>query len=187
MTDRQDPLEQLLDLLVYAPLGLALSARDLLPALAERGRRHLGPQATAARMVGELAVTQGQRGLEHLVRKGRRQAEQLLTDLLPPARPDGPEPRSRGRGETNGAASAAPVTGAAPGPDPATPRSAPRPDASELAIPGYDTLSASQVVQRLEGLTRADLEAVRAYEQAGRARKTVITRITQLMDQEAGG
>ncbi|MDP8936962.1 MAG: hypothetical protein M3O23_04420 [Actinomycetota bacterium] len=191
MTDRQDPLEQLLDLLVYAPLGLALSARDLLPALAERGRRHLGPQATAARMVGELAVTQGQRGLEHLVRKGRRQAEQLLTDLLPqpPAGPDGPEQRADRRSEANGAATlpAAPVTGTEPRPAPATSRSSPRPDASQLAIPGYDTLSASQVVQRLEGLTRTDMEAVRAYEQAGRARKTVLTRIAQLMDQEAGG
>jgi hypothetical protein len=41
-------------------------------------------------------------------------------------------------------------------------------------------LSASQVVPRLEGLSADDLEAVRAYEQATRARKTVLTRISQL-------
>lgn len=191
MKDRQDPLEQLLDLLVYAPLGLALSTRDLLPTLAERGRRHLGPQATAARMVGELAVGQGQRGLEHLVRKGRRQAGQLLTDLLPhaPSESEGPGRRPGPRRQANGTAarSSTPGTPTAPGGAPAAPRPGPRPDPSQLAIPGYDTLSASQVVQRLEGLARTDLEAVRAYEEAGRARKTVLTRIAQLMDQGAGG
>ncbi|MDQ3897848.1 MAG: hypothetical protein M3326_11520, partial [Actinomycetota bacterium] len=54
-------------------------------------------------------------------------------------------------------------------------------DASSLAIPGYDTLSASQVVPRLEGLSPAELEAIRAYERGTRARKTVLTRIDQLL------
>ena len=182
MPDQPDPLEQLLDIVVYAPLGLVLSARDLIPALAERGRRQLGPQTTAARMVGQLAVSQGQRGVEDLVRRGRRQAEQLLTDLVPRAREPGPE---RGPGADANGAGAAPssVAGARPGDHPAPAAPVPRPDASELAIPGYDTLSASQVVQRLQGLTPGELEAVRAYEQAGRARKTVLTRIAQLTGQ----
>jgi hypothetical protein len=55
-----------------------------------------------------------------------------------------------------------------------------RTDATSLAIPGYDSLSASQVVQRLTGLTRSELEAVRAYEQEGRGRKTILTRVAQL-------
>jgi hypothetical protein len=49
-----------------------------------------------------------------------------------------------------------------------------------LGIPGYDSLSASQVVQRLPGLSAEELEAVRAYEQAGRGRKTVLLRVAQL-------
>ena len=36
-----DVTEKLLDALVYAPLGLALEAKDLLPKLAERGRSQL--------------------------------------------------------------------------------------------------------------------------------------------------
>jgi hypothetical protein len=189
VTNQQDPLEQLLDLLVYAPLGLLLTARDLVPTLAERGRRHLGPQTTAARLVGEMAVSQGQRGVEHLVRRGRAQTEQLLADLLAGAPARGASarrsPGGDGRGATTPAATAAPTPppSAAPtavtGDRASTPPPA-RPQVSELAIPGYDTLSASQVVQRLEGLTPGELEAVRAYEQAGRARKTVLTRIAQL-------
>ena len=194
MSDQQDPFEQLLDLVVYAPLGLLLSARDLVPTLAEKGRRHLGPQATAARMVGEIAVTQGQRGVEHLVQKGRRQAGHLVGGLFPGATrpaPGGPPPTGD---PGNGSAAPAPpaprtrdrrpAPSAAPGPTGAATtagaQAAPAPDVSELAIPGYDTLSASQVVQRLEGLTPDQLNAVRAYEQAGRARKTVLSRIAQL-------
>ena len=52
--------------------------------------------------------------------------------------------------------------------------------ADELAIPAYDSLAASQVVQRLDGLTGLELEAVRRYEVAHRARKTVLGKITQL-------
>ncbi len=77
---------------------------------------------------------------------------------------------------------------AAPSPNGAGATSAPttatdhasRLDPADLPIPGYDTLSASQIVQRLPGLSPEELEAVRAYEQAGRARKTVLLRVAQL-------
>jgi hypothetical protein len=49
-----------------------------------------------------------------------------------------------------------------------------------LAIPGYDSLSASQVIQRLDGLSRDELAAVGEYESAHRARRTVLTRVSQL-------
>ena len=191
MSDQQDPFEQLLDVVVCAPLGLLLSARDLVPRLAEKGRQHLGPRATAARMVGEMAVNQGQRGVEHLVRRGRREAGHLFADRSPG--PTGRAPASSApTGETgNGSAPPAPSSRARPAArdvsvaapaqigDAGAPATT-RPDVSELAIPGYDTLSASQVVQRLEGLTPDQLEAIRSYEQARRGRKTVLNRIAQL-------
>ncbi|MGH9154235.1 MAG: hypothetical protein ACRD03_18040, partial [Acidimicrobiales bacterium] len=59
-----------------------------------------------------------------------------------------------------------------------------RPHAASLAIPGYDSLSAPHVVQRLDGLSGDELEAVRAYEAAHRARKTILGRIAQL---QSGG
>ena len=55
------------------------------------------------------------------------------------------------------------------------------PDASELAIPGYDTLSASQVVERLDGLSAAELAAVRVYETAHRNRRTILGKLDQLV------
>lgn len=54
------------------------------------------------------------------------------------------------------------------------------PDAKTLAIPGYDTLAASQVVQRLASLEPGELEAIQRYEAATRGRRTILHRITQL-------
>ena len=166
MSNRQDPAEQLLDLLVYAPPGLLLDARDLVPKLADKGRQRMGGQVTVARMIGELAVRQGQRRAERVLQRLREQ----------PARPPSSGPSGEG-----------PANGHGPPPSAAaTPSSAASPpsslgDASLLAIPGYDTLSASQVVPRLEGLSPEELQAIRAYEEGTRARKTVLTRIDQLL------
>ena len=49
-----------------------------------------------------------------------------------------------------------------------------------LAIPGYDALSASQVVERLAGLSPDELAAVRHYEAGHRRRRTILGKIEQL-------
>jgi hypothetical protein len=49
-----------------------------------------------------------------------------------------------------------------------------------LPIPGYDALSASQVVERLTGLSRDELDAVHAYEASHRQRRTILGKIEQL-------
>jgi hypothetical protein len=54
------------------------------------------------------------------------------------------------------------------------------PSVDSLAIPGYDSLAASQVVPRLAGLTSEELVAVGDYEAAHRRRTTILTRIRQL-------
>ena len=150
-SEPRDPVDQLLDVFVFAPLGLVTSIREFLPQLAKKGRQ----QVASARTVGQYAIHQ--------------EAPKLLNRIRPtppPPPPEGVAAPTRAEVETP------------PAPAPAS--AGPRPDVSTLAIPGYDTLSASQVVQRLAGLSRDELEAVRAYEEAGRARKTVLARVAQL-------
>ncbi len=60
------------------------------------------------------------------------------------------------------------------------PKASALPVPAALAIPDYDGLSASQVVSRLPGLDPAELHAVRDYEVAHRARKTILTKIARL-------
>ncbi|HTX63700.1 MAG TPA: hypothetical protein VMD28_08670, partial [Acidimicrobiales bacterium] len=63
------------------------------------------------------------------------------------------------------------------------PRTTVPPGDSEVdrAIPDYDVLAASQVVRRLDGLGREELEAVVRHERATRARRTIVHRAEQLL------
>ena len=177
------PLDRLLDVVFYAPLGLALKAAEELPKLAAHGREKVGSQSDLARMVGKMAVAQGRRKVDDLLE--RRSPADVPPDPPPPAAdfvagPSGGAVPVRDRGPSNPDA-AVPVPAPPVAPDVAAPGDvAPTPAADTLPIPGYDSLSASQVVQRLAGLAPDELEAVRAYEQAGRGRKTVLLRVAQL-------
>jgi hypothetical protein len=169
--EEKNPVDQVLDLLVFAPLGLATTARTQLPEMVAKGRAQVEAQVSMARFIGQFAVKQGKVEVEKRLK--------AYTAPRPTADP------------TIGPASAAP-----PSEDPPTvsvpvtvrvepasdvePLDGPPPAAAGLAIPGYDALSASQVVQRLAGLSVSELEQVRRYEAATRRRKTVLTKISQL-------
>ena len=176
--DDKTPLDQLVDqaadLFVYAPIGLFFEGPSLLPKLAEQGRVH----ARNARLFGQFAVRHGEAELRRRVGGLEQQAEGVLRmfgvlpddEQAPPARydaPDGSRPVTVDE----------PVSGNGDTPDPAAPTG---PEVAELAIPDYDSLSASQVVTRLEGLTPGELEAVRSYESANRGRKTILNKVAQL-------
>jgi hypothetical protein len=156
--ERKSPLAQALDVLLYAPLGLALSAREELPKLAEKGRQ----QAAVAKMIGHFAVTQG-----------RQELEKRLTTMAAPrpaAAPPTPAPP----------APAPPVAAAPPSTNGNNPTTRPAPPVESLAIPGYDSLSASQVVQRLAGLSGPELDQVAVYEEATRGRRTILSKVAML-------
>lgn len=165
------PLDRLVELAVYAPVGLAVTVSEELPSLVDKGRRRISSQVVLARMVGRFAVSRGTREVERL-------ASQAATwlDLL--GGPSGPT-----------APSVTPASGtdhpprrptASPNGNGARPVAADVPNESQLAIPDYDSLSAPQVVKRLDGLVNGELEAVRRYEEAHRGRRTILSKITQL-------
>jgi hypothetical protein len=90
-------------------------------------------------------------------------------------------PRAAGRKR---AATRAPAASRAPGKADGSAKRRPAastvPDVTALPIPGYDTLAASQVVQRLGSLRPDELDLVRRYEVATRGRRTILHRIGQL-------
>ena len=53
----------------------------------------------------------------------------------------------------------------------------------ERALADYDTLSASQVVRRLESLGPEQLRAVQRYEASTRNRRTILNRAGQLLEE----
>ena len=166
VADQKKPLDQALDLFVYAPLGLLMNLDEVVPQLVEKGRQ----QVTMARMFGQFAVQAGSAEAKKRVTQVQEQATGLVEQL----------------GSTAGGrrpAASSPATNSAPAPAPAAaPAAEPidSPAASELAITDYDSLSASQVVPRLEGLSPGERDAVRRYEAAHRGRKTILSKLAQL-------
>jgi hypothetical protein len=208
MTERSSGLDALLDLFVYAPVGLALLAGEELPKLAARGRAQLGGQLTMAKVVGQFAVAQGRRQFASRRPPGATPPRANLYVPTPspgsmataPGRPppspdpgDQEQPGGRGNGlparpiASHGTIDAPPPAG---GPAPASSQAAGSGEAADdavseasgLAIPGYDSLAASQVVPRLAGLSPEELAAVGAYESAHRARRTILNRVRQLQE-----
>jgi hypothetical protein len=163
-------LDAALDVFVYAPIGFLLDAREVVPKLAERGKG----QVALARLFGRYAIARGQAEADRLIRSNKSAA----SPTAPPTPTPEPETRpaaaraTRARAKSTTATRATTARKAKAAPKPGT--------ASSLAIPGYDTLSASQVVPRLDALRPAELEAVRAYEAAHRGRRTILNRIAQL-------
>jgi hypothetical protein len=157
------PLDRIVEVLVYAPIGLALTLKDDLHGVVDRGRRTVVPQVEVARFMGRLAVAQAQRAAADLV----DEAIGLIVNQPPPTAPGPMAADDPGAPGAGGNGSAAAATASAPPED-------------QLAIPGYDSLSAAQVVQRLGGLGAGELDAVRQYEEAHRGRRTILCKIEQL-------
>lgn len=196
MSDDKTATDWLLDLFVFVPAGLALTVADELPRLADKGRHRVQGQVHTARLVGQFAVQMGRAELGK--RLPLRPPVRRPSDGATVSSPAAPTPWA-GRATTSHTAPAtdAPLNGAERHPAPRTGRGAPASNgrqgpaaggdvAGDLAIPGYDTLSASQVVQRLAGLAHGELEAVRRHELSHRHRRTILNRVDQLLSGGTG-
>ena len=166
MADDKSPAERVLDLVVFGPAGLALVAVEEFPKLVDKGRHHLEGQVRTARLVGQVAVQMGRRQLGQLATQVMPKAPSSPTTTSPPA-PSAPAPVYESQVTESEPAAPAAANGSG------TLRS--------LAIPGYDSLSASQVVQRLAGLSHSELVDVREHEQSHRHRRTILNRVEQLL------
>ncbi len=146
-----------LDVLFFAPVGLAMTVVEDLPGLVDKGRRRVELEINNARAVGRWVVTAGQKDV------GQRLSQLVHKDV------SDPPPRDH---LTTVPSAAAPK----PAPDPADRALV------ERTFAGYDTLSASQVVRRLESLDADHLGAVQRYEASHRNRRTILSRTQQLLD-----
>ncbi len=185
------PGRKALDLLVFAPAGLLVTAVEELPELAAKGRTRFEVHLRNARFVGQMVVTTGQVHLRDRVARftGPREEPAAAQDAVRPSRPARPTDYPPTPGADLGAEQASAFGGPADGsgstgtsPPPSTGPAAP--SAADWAIPGYDTLSASQVVRRLDGLGIHELQAVSRYEVETRGRRTILHRVQQLLGAE---
>jgi hypothetical protein len=201
------PLRRALDALVFAPLGAGLRAVEAAPrfvdACAERGRLEVDQQRAHVFQTVRNAHVLGQYAWRRELPKLLARAESRVDGVRRAANQFLARDNNDGVGPRSAAPKAAASTSASarppdlprrptpPPPAPAPPAAAPvapvarvnGSDAAaraELPIPGYDALSASQVVERLTGLADDELDAVRDYETTHRNRRTILGKIEQL-------
>ena len=188
--DKGNAKDLLLDLFVFAPTGLALTIAEELPSLVEKGRNRIEGRSATARVVGQFAVQMGFREVSRRLRQvletepentpenaKRERPSRPVAPLRKPAKsPAGPEPAARRQtvGETAKSELDAGVRESSNG----------QAAAGDLAIPAYDTLSASQVVKLLAGLSSDELLEVQTHERSNRHRATILNRVEQLLSGE---
>src|SRR3954454_483873 len=161
-----DPaVDALLDLFVYAPLGLAMELSARFPDYAARGRSTVESQVGTARFIGEFAVQQGTRQLRRWVERTRAPQSEAAEPVGEPTPP---------------VVTTADIIAS----DSAMPTEADHTVVTvvtgDLPLADYDSLAAAQILPLLVGLTAQELDAVRRYELAHRARMTVLGKIEQL-------
>jgi hypothetical protein len=184
-------IERLLDLAVYAPVGVFVTLRDDLPKHIKQGRQALENRVQLARFIGQLAVQQGRKEIAKRLDEAARQraaahqptdadtdvgaaAPGVATSSHVATSVDVATSGDDAEGAVTGALAAA-VTDVVEAADAAL-------DASTLPIAEYQSLAAIHVVQRLATLAADELEQVRRFEAAHRARRTILAKIAQLQD-----
>ncbi len=153
-----DPAEQLLEFLLYAPVGLALEAVDNLPKYVERGKS----QVTIGRFLAKTAAKKGSSTIESASEKVINDLGKVFVDFFGiDLTPDSDDEAALGDAVVEGAARI----------DPAD---------EHLPIDEYDSQAAAQIVKLLVQLTPDELEAIEAYELENRNRVTILRKIAQL-------
>ncbi len=181
MSEDRSEIRRFVDLMVRSPAGFVQSAAEELEKIVEQGRHRVDGQLHAARLVGQIAVQAARRQVEQVLQAGFARVAggggeagdsvaHTVADTVAVDRPGAGETGKGSNGDATSSVVQAPLAtenGSKP--------------AAGLAIPGYDSLSASQVVQRLDGLRREELEEVRDHEFSHRHRRTILNRVDQLL------
>ena len=179
-------VRRLLDNFVYLPVGVSVVLQEQLPTLVERGRN----QVAMAKTIGQFAA-----------QFARGEVERRVGELLGPSGKDTPSAATTESAESAEASEPAAIADTSPAkaaasevassrtadsaPQTRPPASAARkrskPTDASLAIDGYDSLPATNILGLLTGLTARELKAIAAYEEQNRARRTILHRIDALL------
>lgn len=178
--------KEVIDRLVFQPIGLLSAVLKALPNAAEEGRRVVEGPLQTAKFVGDMAagVVRARYGaqlnemeerfrgvrdvVEHTTDSVIREARARVSETIPgkqQRRPGDPGSSARESDATDGTRSHAP--------------------ASVGGIVGYDSLTAAEVVARLDDLSDAALAEVESFELAHRRRRTVLAKISKLREARA--
>jgi hypothetical protein len=173
-----------------------VTVAEELPTFVAKGLKRVEQQLSNAHVVGRFVVHKGQRDLSLRIDEVLRNAAAAANGDTPSDEGTAPESAAAREDTRAFPQTEAMTAGEAVSPpalsdsEPAVSRPTPDPAAAAIiggALSDYDTLSASQVVRRLESLGPDELRAVQRYEASHRNRRTILNRAGQLLDEGSAG
>ena len=181
--------KELLDRLVYQPIGIAAALLKALPNATEEGRKFISGPVQTAQFVGQLAagVVKARygselAGVEDVLSGVRRNVEEKTSDI------------KRTVGSTIQTIDATvqsifPRPGAPTEAEPesAAPPEPPKPGGKALVggVESYDSLTAAQIIDLLDERSLADLSEIELFELAHRRRRTVLAAISRIREERS--
>ncbi|WP_276981817.1 hypothetical protein [Ferrimicrobium acidiphilum] len=176
--DFDDLKQEVVNRLIFQPIGLLAAVVRTLPNAAEEGRRVVEGPLQTAKFVGDMAagVMKAKYGaqisdLEGKVSDVRRTVEGAADLVIKTvqSRVGGFGAESQPRTTDDGGAGEATVHEA---------------EGSETVggIVGYESMTAAEVISHLDGLTLSELGEVEAFELEHRRRRTVLGRVSKLRE-----
>jgi hypothetical protein len=199
------PVDLLVDLFVYAPVGLLYEFDDVFPQLIRRGKSQVQLAQVIAKMasngqgpgVGSVAGTVAGNVAGNVAEMATRQLAQMITDfgasigLAPaPASEEPTEPSSTDESSSPAELPSGPDGSTSEGSTTVEPKQVAKAAVAEAAaaaeapvqlpIARYDELTAKEIIGLLDDLDPDQRDRIRAYETAHRARKTVIGKLDRL-------
>lgn len=160
--------QELLETGLYVSAGVAAELQDAFPRLVDKGRSTLGPKLDIARVIGQFAVNGAEKEIYKRSGSVIGQVSDIITLLFGDPSPERPQteqsvdPHSdaeKGNSESVADSDVISRTVSA--------------SSDNLPIRGYTTLSAQQVIIRLENLSSAELDQIAAYELLHRNRASI--------------
>ncbi len=158
------PLSQLVDMFIYAPIGMLYEYPDVLPQLIKKGKS----QVKIAKVMGEFALRKGQADPAAFATESFASAGGAIAKLITEFSDMfmGTELSQQATAPTSQKVAQVAIA------EPST----------HLPIANYDQLTAREIIGLLGDITPAQRARVRAHETANRARKTVLSKLEQLGD-----
>lgn len=193
--------DQLIDLLVYAPVGLIYEYGDVLPQLVKRGKS----QVQLAKVMSQMAAKQGQKSVDGALldaagtlAKGITEFGALLGLAPDASTPPPPTPSDVIDVDEAAAAPAKSEQASKTTDEPKTPKQKPaskkksttkkKPASKKasdkkpqrLPIARYDDLTAREIVPLLEDLSAGQRKRIHKHELDNRKRKTILAKLDRL-------
>ncbi len=181
MDDERPPIERVLDLALYAPVGAAIALREHLPKHIRQGRQAMENRVQLARFIGQMAVQMGQRELAKRIEQQRSAtADRGVADVESAPADSLVDTTDDEIAQDVAVDVTSAVDAMVDAPADAPVDSADPPSAEMLPISDYESLAAIHVVERLRSMSTEEIELIRRFELANRSRRTILAKIDQL-------